>query len=813
MYADRKAKLAATEADNTRKQSEANKTITGQRDDLARKGAALSESLKASNRRLASFYFEKAKADFEKGKNGAGLVRLAACWRAAVNAEDRDWKHVALGSIAGWARYTPSPRMIIAPAENVVQAAFSPDGRSVLVGCKDNQAGGFGGLTARLWDTATDQPLGPLMNFHPHKVNSVVFSPDARTVATLGETPDSGIKVTPSGGTVVSHEYEIRVWNAATGQPIGEPLRPGGSVHDVVFSPDGQTLLIVDAWRPLLWNLSTGKSRTLEGVPERLAHRRSSNDTSLGRTRMLEGVPKQPEQISDLVTLSRAGCFSPDGRNVLIGASRGRAIIWDTVTAEPLLPVLSHDVKQTRQGANGEVNVVEYSPDGRTILTAIPQGTVRLWDAATGRPIGEPLRPEGEALDPWGYMRRLHVAFSPDGQTLLTGWPIRTPVRHNLVFPDCMASLWNAASGRPFGDPLRHQGSAVAFSPNGRIFATANEDGEMRLWDAASGRPIGLPLPIGPENTVVQFSPDGRTLVTGGIRGAMLWELASCQPNGPQFYNQSGVLCATFTPDGRTVLTGGFDSSARLWDAATGQRLGPVLKLPSAGYTGVWVVAFSPDGRIVSFGGPVEGRSVDGSPPIGWWDTPASIPTMLISQDRRVGLWNVGTGRPLELSAELRQALQGRSEEAQTRAAALPRPPALTPDAQADRNDRERWLESQRSRPQNGKKRRGLISWAFRPGGLTLLIATDDGRARLWDAASGRPLGPPMEQIVPEQVVPIETRGLAPDPPSPSAKPTTEMAQQSKLSVAWMGGLLRPCATTARPSCGTRPPVEPSACR
>jgi WD40 repeat protein len=106
-----------------------------------------------------------------------------------------------------------------------------------------------------------------------------------------------------------------------------------------------------------------------------------------------------------------------------------------------------------------------FSPDGKTLATASRDKTARLWDAATGTPIGAPLRGHTDAV--------LGVAFSPDGQTLATAsW-------------DKTARLWNVTTGTPFGDPLRGHADAVygvAFSPDGQTLATASLDDTARLW-------------------------------------------------------------------------------------------------------------------------------------------------------------------------------------------------------------------------------------------------------------------------------------------------------------------------------------------
>jgi hypothetical protein len=200
---------------------------------------------------------------------------------------------------------------------------------------------------------------------------------------------------------------------------------------------------------------------------------------------------------------------------VLFAGFGGVTWEWrDAVAQKRLLEKAVKELDAARAELKGRLRVLQFSPDGRTVLSGIGGDSVRLWQATTGLPIGEPIRHEG-------WIRA--AVFSPDGRKIVTASEDKT------------ARLWDAATGRPVGTPMRHQDEVhcAVFSPDGNMVLTGSRDATARLWDSATGRPIGLPMQNGSSVEAVKFSPDGRIALTGGLDNlARLWDVAAQTPIG-----------------------------------------------------------------------------------------------------------------------------------------------------------------------------------------------------------------------------------------------------------------------------------------
>jgi WD40 repeat protein/tetratricopeptide (TPR) repeat protein/tRNA A-37 threonylcarbamoyl transferase component Bud32 len=373
--------------------------------------------------------------------------------------------------------------------------------------------------------------------------------------------------------------------------------------HDIALSPDGRMVATACGDGVVrLWDTATGK---LLGKPlgtSRQPGRLPSEDRHGG------GLSEAPLDVDPVFRIA----FSPDGRWIADGSLRGRVRLWEISSGRLLRELQHHDGSHDKalissRGAiltNNGIMALAFRPDGKMLMAAGKGGMIRLWDPATGKRLTD-LNNPGDVN--W-------AVFSPNGESLLVGCVLNNP---KGVPIGGVAVLWDTTTGKPRYNPLRQVGpvSSIAFSPDGRLFATGcyytmgdRSVGEAQLWDTGTGKQIGDPSRFQHMVVVVAFNPDGRHWLAAdsegtvrlfdreiGLRFEGRFAGAGVSGSASRTMDRDGakIVTAAFSPDGQTFVTVG--DGIQAWHIA-GMAIGETLKLHRST---VHRVAFSSDGRTL----------------------------------------------------------------------------------------------------------------------------------------------------------------------------------------------------------------------
>jgi WD40 repeat protein len=248
---------------------------------------------------------------------------------------------------------------------------------------------------------------------------------------------------------------------------------------------------------------------------------------------------------------------------------------------DPLVEIKGHD---------GWVTRVVYTPDGKQLVTASKDRTVRVWDAIKGTEIFK----IKDLPD-----KEMAMALSPDGTKVVA--TAGKFVKEKSVWVGEI-NIYDVKKGKILSTLKGHSDeiTAVAFSPKGDRLATASKDGTAKVWELADkGKELLTLKGHGGKVLAIAWSEDGKWIATGSEdKTAKLWDA----DNGKDTRTFKGptrdVSCVAFSKDSGRLAMGSLDNTIYVWDLGSGNEL---YKLNAD--EGVWAVAFSPDGSKLAAGG------------------------------------------------------------------------------------------------------------------------------------------------------------------------------------------------------------------
>jgi WD40 repeat protein/predicted Ser/Thr protein kinase len=519
---------------------------------------------------------------------------------------------VTLWNAADGRRHEPAPDV-----PGAYYVTFSPDGTSMATA----DAGGH----ARGWEVATGKPLTPPVPCTAQRPFERLWNHRPGPVF----TPDGGrLLVADADGR---KQGRLSVWNLADGAKVWGPV-PGGGYHHT-FSPDGKRLLAAGT-RTTLHDTRTGAQLADLPTPRECQQAvfvgpdtvlTASTSGLLWKWRVDGPTAIRTPAVGQLTDSVRQLTPLPDGRSVLVAGWDGTARRYEVIPQQVQRYafdcgradlVLIADGKARRcfspdgktecrfqgddpprvgpRGANplplalatgGPVTAAEFSGDGRSVMT-FDGAAVRIWDAVTGAARGPavPFRPDNPGWEIWVCDDGRRLAVGTTAPWTATAYDVATGNRLVEVrFPDVPVETQETALVK----------THVRISPDGRrLAATAGDySGAVEVWDIDARARLSRFDPHRGWYAGMEFSADGsKLLFTSSDTTARLWDVATGTPAGPPLRHSNFVRSARLTADPGVAVATTSTGTAHVWNPLTGQLFGRW----QAGATNVWL---SRDGR------------------------------------------------------------------------------------------------------------------------------------------------------------------------------------------------------------------------
>ena len=472
---------------------------------------------------------------------------------------------------------------------------FSPDGGKIASGFEDG--------TIHIWDINTEQKVSILKHSNikqeQNRVLSLDFSPDGKSI--ISGTEDGS----------------IHIWDLESLTEINKTEGLFGAVGAVMFLPDGKSFISgTDDGTVRLWDsitcrelalLTKHDSRVLTAVISPQGDRIVSSN--LDRTIRLDDIEKDVDYriINEHSDVVRCLAAHPQTQMVASG-SQGQILIANYCTGETTC-VLS----ESRDSASSEIWCIDFSPDGKTLVSGDANGICHFWNVESGEQLLETdfyyrnalAPPAASRVSMYSNNTIYDLSYSSDGKRILlctadkairlidatSGEEIDvidcpntalcvsfTPDETGVIsgMADGNLLLWDIETKSIVKEYFGHSSYVldVTFNHNGKLIASCSKDGTVRLWETQSGRSIHIFTGQSVGKNSVAFSPNDERIVSGSEDGSIcIWDTESGMVVKELDGHKGAVGPIVYLPSGEQIISGSSDMSVRLWEIPSLQKI------------------------------------------------------------------------------------------------------------------------------------------------------------------------------------------------------------------------------------------------